>query len=124
MYTDLIKGKITYSLDFPKTIVPTPLTLDYENGFIERYFAQRVNDSNGFVFEINLEEYTNLIDNPYWSVDKMRWRLTGPIDSVYSPNGILTDMGVRSSNLSSISIISNKIKNINLYLINPLQFYK
>jgi hypothetical protein len=124
MYTDLIKGKITYSLDFPKTIVPSPQTLDYENGFIERYFAQRANDSNAFVFEINLEEYNKLSTNPYWSVDKMRWRLNGPIDSVYSLNGLLVDVGVRSSNLASISIISEKIKNIDLYLINPLQFYK
>ena len=124
MYTDLIKGKITYSLDFPKTIVPSPQTLDYENGFIERYFAQRANDSNAFVFEINLEEYNGLSTNPYWSVDKMRWRLNGPIDSVYSSNGLLVDVGVRSSNLASISITSEKIKNIDLYLINPLQFYK
>jgi hypothetical protein len=124
MYTDLIKGKITYSLDFPKTIVPSPQTLDYENGFIERYFAQRANDSNAFVFEINLEEYIELSTNPYWSVGKMRWRLNGPIDGVYSLNGLLVDVGVRSSNLASISIISEKIKNIDLYLINPLQFYK
>ena len=124
MYTDLIKGKITYSLDFPKTIVPSPQTLDYENGFIERYFTQRANDSNAFVFEINSEEYNELSTNPYWSVDKMRWRLNGPIDSVYSLNGLLVDVGVRSSNLASISIISEKIKNIDLYLINPLQFYK
>lgn len=124
MYSDLIKGKITYSLDFPKTIVPSPQTLDYENGFIERYFAQKISDSNNFVFEINLEEYIELSTNPYWLVDKMRWRLTGPIDGVYSLNGLLVDVGVRSSNLASISIISKKIKNIDLYLINPLQFYK
>jgi hypothetical protein len=124
MYTDLIKGKITYSLDFPKTIVPSPQTLDYENGFIERYFAQRANDSNAFVFEINSEEYNSLLGNPYWSVGKMRWRLNGPIDAVYSSNGLLIDVGVRSSNLASISIISQKIKNIDLYLINPLQFHK
>lgn len=124
MYNDLIKGKITYSLDFPKTIVPSPQTLDYENGFIERYFAQIANDSNAFVFEINLEEYIELSTNPYWSLGKMRWRLNGPIDAVYSSNGLLTDVGVRSSNLASISIISEKIKNIDLYLINALQFYK
>jgi hypothetical protein len=124
MYTDLIKGKITYSLNFPKTIVPSPQTLDYENGFIERYFAQRANDSNAFVFEIDLEEYNLLLQNPYWTLGEMRWRLNGPIDGVYSLNGLLVDVGVRSSNLASISIISEKIKNIDLYLINPLQFYK
>jgi hypothetical protein len=124
MYTDLIKGKITYSLDFPKTIVPSPQTLDYENGFIERYFTQRANDSSSFVFEINLQQFIELSTNPYWSVGRMRWRLTGPIDSVYSSNGLLVDVGVRSSNLASISIISENIKNIDLYLINPLQFHK
>ena len=115
MYTDLIKGKITYSLNFPKTIVPSPQTLDYENGFIERYFAQRANDSNAFVFEIDLEEYNLLLQNPYWTLGEMRWRLNGPIDAVYSSNGLLIDVGVRSSNLASISIISEKIKNIDLY---------
>lgn len=124
MYTDLVRQNTLFSLDLPDTVVPVPETIDYESGFIDRYFTQKVNDSNGFVFEINLEEYTDLSNNPYWSVEKMRWRITGPINEVYSEKGILTDIGVRASNLASISISSSKIKNIDLYLINPLQFYK
>jgi hypothetical protein len=124
MYKDLIKGRELYSLDFPKTIVPSPNDIDYENGFINRYFTQRVNDSNSFVFEINLEEYNSLLENPYWTSGEMRWRITGPTSSVYSNNGTITDIGVISSNTASISILSSKIKNIGLYLPNLLQFHK
>lgn len=124
MYSDLVKNKKLYSLDFPKTIVPTPNQLDYENGFIIRYFAQRVNDENGFVFEIDLQEYSHLLENPYWIIEKMTWRISGPIEEISDKNGMMTDKGVRGSNNASISIVSNKIKNIGLYLPNLLQFHK
>jgi hypothetical protein len=124
MYKDLIKGKELYSLDFPKTIVPIPTNIDYENGFIDRYFTQKVNEKNGFVFELDSNEYINLIQNPYWILHKMTWRISGPINPVYSTNGMITDIGVISSNSASISITSTKIKNIGLYLPNLLQFHK
>ncbi len=124
MYKDLIKGRELYSLDFPKTIVPTPNDIDYENGFVNRYFTQRVNDSNSFVFEIDLEEYDALLGNPYWTLAEMKWRITGPKSAVYSNNGSITDIGVVASNAASISIVSSKIKNIGLYLPNLLQFHK
>ena len=57
MYKDLIKDKRIYSLDIPKTIVPSPTDDDYSNGVIDRYFTQKVNDTNGFVYEINLNTY-------------------------------------------------------------------
>jgi hypothetical protein len=124
MYKDLIKGRELYSLDFPKTIVPSPNDIDYENGFINRYFTQRVNDSNSFVFEMDLEEYNSLLENPYWTLGEMRWRITGPTSAVYSNNGTINDIGVVASNAASISIVSSKIKNIGLYLPNLLQFHK
>lgn len=124
MYSDLISGKTNYSLDFPKTIVPTPSDTDYENGFIERYFTQKVNDKNSYVFEIDKEVYFNLFENPYWIVEIMKWRITGPITPVYNVDGILIDKGVIESNNASISIISEKIKNVKLYLPNTLQFHK
>ena len=124
MYNDLISEKTNYSLDFPKTIVPTPSDTDYENGFIERYFTQKVNDKNSYVFEIDKEVYFDLFENPYWVSEIMKWRITGPISPVYNIDGILTDKGVIESNNASISIISEKVKNVKLYLPNILQFYK
>ena len=60
MYKDLIKNKTIYSLSIPKTIVPSPTENDYSNGMFDRYFAQRANDSNGLVYEIDLNTYNEL----------------------------------------------------------------
>lgn len=124
MYKNLIKNKTIYSLSIPKTIVPSPTDDDYSNGIIDRYFAQKVNDSNGFVYEIDLNTYNELKINPYWIIEIVKWRLSGPLESVYDDNGKLIDKGVKNSNISSIAYGQKTIKNLNLYLINILQFYK
>ena len=124
MYKELIKDKELYSIQTPKTFVPSPSLNDYEYGSIDRYFAQRANDTNGFVYELDENEYNLLLNNPYWITATMKWRISGPIDVVYASTGRLTDMGVKSSNSASIAITSSKIKNIGLYLPNLLQFHK
>jgi hypothetical protein len=124
MYKDLIKDKTIYSLSIPKTIVPSPSDDDYFNGIFDRYFAQKVNDLNGFVYEVDVNTYSELKLNPYWLVEIVKWRLSGPLDSVYDINGKITDKGVMQSNKDSIAFGQKNIKNLNLYLINNLQFYK
>lgn len=124
MYKDLISDKKLYSLDIPNTIVPTPDKFDYESGFIQRYIVQKANDINGFVYEVNLNTYQELSENPYWLTYDMRWRITGPIDPIYKVDGTLDDMGVRTSNRASIGLASNVIKNTGLYFPNILQFHK
>jgi len=124
MYKDLIKDKQIYSLNIPRTIVPNPTEDDYANGIIERYFAQKVNDVNGFVYEINLDTYNELKLNPYWAIQNIKWRLSGPIDTTYDENGKISDKGVKNSNIASIAEGQKIIKNLNLYLVNNLQFYK
>jgi len=123
MYKDLIKNKIQHSLQFPKTIVPNPNATDYENQFINRFFTQKVNDDNGFIFEIDEDEFNLLNVNPYWKVVKMRWRIAGPLDSVFLKDKLI-DIGVKKSNIGSISEATKNLKNISLYLPNILQFYK
>ena len=56
MYKDLIKDKEIHSLQTPKTFVPSPTSDDYANGFIQRYFCQKANDDNGFVYELDENE--------------------------------------------------------------------
>jgi hypothetical protein len=101
MYKDVAKNIDFFKIEYPNTIVPTPISQDYENGFIDRYFiTQKVNDKNGHVFEIDSDEYFHLeIENPYWKVEKIKWRISGPIDAVYYNEVVITDdMGVISSN--------------------------
>lgn len=124
MYKNLVKDNGTFSLQNPKTYIPNPTQNDYDFGNIIRYFTQRANDVNGFVFELDENTYMDLMENPYWIVATMRWRISGPINAVYGPNNRLTDLGVKASNNASIVITSSKIKNIGLYLPNLLQFHK
>ena len=124
MYKDLVKDREIYSLQTPKTFVPSPTSDDYDNGFIQRYFCQKANDTNGFVYELDENEYEITKSNPYWITAEMRWRITGPINTIYSDRGKITDLGVISSNSASIAITSSKIKNIGLYLPNLVQYHK
>ena len=124
MYTDLIQNKTDYSFSNPKTIVPIPKETDYETGFMSRYYCQKINDLNGFVFEIDNSTFKELQDNPFWKTAILRWRINGPINPVYNDMGQLIDMGVLQSNKNSIQITASTLKNIGLYLPNILQFHK
>lgn len=124
MYSDLVKNKTFYSLDVPKTIIPSPKPEDYESSFIERYFIQKVNDTYGFVYEIDRNEYNTIKSNPYWLTEIINWRIAGPLKEVYSDGGLLIDKGVINSNKATIAEASKKLKNIGLYLTNVLQFHK
>ena len=46
MYKDIISNSELFTIKYPETIVPSPTQYDYENGFIERYFLQKANDSS------------------------------------------------------------------------------
>jgi hypothetical protein len=124
MYSDLVKNKTFYSLDIPKTIVPSPKPEDYESSFIERYFIQKANDTYGFVYEIDKNEYNKIKSNPYFLTEIINWRISGPLNEVYGDNGLLIDKGVTNSNKANIADASKKLKNIGLHLTNVLQFHK
>jgi len=124
MYNDLIKNKEFPSLEIPKTIVPSPTEDDYYNGSITRFFTQKANDVNGFVYEIDLDTYNNLKSNPYWLINNIYWRISGPLDMVYNDNGMVIDKGVFNSNKASIQLGAGILKNLGLYLPNILQFHK
>ena len=124
MYNDVVKNIENFNFQIPQTIVPKPTESDYSNGVIRRYFIQKTNDSNGFVFEVSLEVHDELINNPFWKVADLKWRISGPKETVYNKVGELSDVGVEITNKQIINLTSKKIKNIGLYLPNLLQFHK
>ena len=124
MYTEVAKNINEFNFEIPKTIVPIPTESDYNNGFIRRYFIQKTNDSNGHIFEISEETYSDLKSITFWKVIDLKWRILGPLEVIYSNNGHIDDMGVRASNSAAINLASSTLKNIGLYLPNLLQFYK
>jgi hypothetical protein len=124
MYKDVAKNIENFTLQIPKTVIPIPSEFDYDNGFLRRYFIQKTNDSNGFVFEVSEEIHDELRDNPFWKAADLKWRITGPKETVYNQKGELSDIGVEITNKQIINLTSKTIRNISLYLPNLLQFHK
>lgn len=124
MYKDIVKNIEIFTIQYPKTIVPTPTNEDYELGFIRRYFVRKANDLNGHIFEVDKETHSDYMKNPFWISGNLKWRIKGPIEAIYKDNGEMEDMGVRNSNKAAINILSSTLKNVGLYLPNLLQFHK
>lgn len=124
MYSKIATNINVFKLPNPKTIVPSPDENDYKLGFIRRYFCQKSNDSNSYIFEIDEQEYNKLQISPFWKVVDVKWRISGPLDKIYNDDGSINDIGVRESNKGAINLAALKIRNISLYLPNILQFYK
>lgn len=124
MYKDIANNLKIFEISIPSTIVPNPNNDDYRVGFIVRYFAQKRNDENAHIFEVNKNEYQKLKNNPHWKVIDLKWRITGPQNTTYKMDGNIDDKGVINSNKAAITRASYSLKNIGLYLPNILQFYK
>jgi hypothetical protein len=124
MYKDIANNLGLFTIQIPQTVTPLPTQNDYEIGFIRRYFCQKANDVNGFVFEISIDEYNRLELNVFWKVADLKWRIIGPTDTVYKDNGEIEDVGVIKSNKYALQTAASTVKNIGLYLPNILQFYK
>lgn len=93
-----------------KSFVPTPEEFDYRRGYVTRYFTQKTNDKNYPIFEISSFTYNSLIDNPFYNVVQLNWRLTGNINDI------------KDSNFKSVKLASVNMPNLMMYLPNYLQF--
>jgi|TARA_R110000823_G_C15829149_1_gene490057 hypothetical protein len=92
--------------------IPMPKKNDYLVGYIVRYFVQKSNDTNGSIFEINVNSVSKYVNNPFYKTTSIDWRITG------------TSVDIKKSNLASIKISSVDIPKIGLYLPNLLQFHQ
>lgn len=123
-YNELTKSKNSTNYSKIKTHIPTPVELDYKKGYILRYFCQKTNDTNSPIYELDSIQYSKYKNNPFYIVANLRWRISGPKETVYDDKGNILDKSVSESNRISIKLVSNKIPNLKLYLPNLLQFYK
>ena len=114
----------------PKTVkkiithIPVPTELDYQRGYIRRYFIQKLNDKLSPIYEVEYERFTNYKSDPYFISASLKWRISGPKETKYDNNGVVVDKAVSESNRISIQLISDKMPNLKLYLPNLLQFHK
>lgn len=123
MYSKL-KNIEKFNIKNPKNLIPVPTEEDYQIGFIRRYFVTKTSDLAGFVYEVNINDFQEYLENPHFICVDLKWRIRGPLEITYKSNGEIDDKGVANSNKIAISLASRTIKNIGLYLPNFLQFYK
>ena len=95
-----------------KTYVPTPTENNYIVGYIMRYFIQKANDENGYIFEIDRFNFIDFIENPFYTAVQLNWRIRGSKEEVMN------------SNKKSINISYERMPSLKLYLPNLLQFHK
>jgi len=107
-----------------KAHFPTPTEVDYNRGFIRRYFIQKSNDKSAPIYEINSDYYQYYRRNPIYTAVTLRWRISGPKETQYDNEGRIVDRSVSESNRIAIKIVSAEMPNLKLHLPNLLQFYK
>lgn len=95
-----------------KTIVPSPTEADYKIGYVTRYFTQKGNDINSYIYEITERQFSLLSSNPFYRVVELDWKISGDREEV------------REMNRKSIRFAAKDMKSIGLYLPNHLQFHK
>jgi hypothetical protein len=77
-----------------------------------RYFIQKANDSDGYIFEIDKSYFIDFVENPFYTAVQLNWRIKGDVDEVIN------------SNKKSINISYERMPALKLYLPNLLQFHK
>jgi hypothetical protein len=115
------KPRVRYNVE---THIPRPNDKDYNRGYINRYFVQKLNDKGSPIYEVNnkIKSYYN--SKPQFSTVSIRWRISGPKSAEYDSKGNVIDKSVSESNRIAIKLNVDKIPNLKLYLPNLLQFYK
>lgn len=93
-----------------KPYFPTPTYKDYRQGYIVRYFVQRINDDDALIYEVNNTDYLRFLTDEFYNAVNIDWRLIGGEDAI------------RDSNEKSVKLGSKKMKNLIFYLVNYLQF--
>ncbi len=108
----------------PTSYIPVPEDEDYLWGYVVRYFARKANDPNAPVIEVDSDQWKGSVrQSPFYTQVSLKWKITGPLETEYSDDGVLQEWGVQEFNKNQITKAYNK-RGIKVYLPNLLEFYK
>lgn len=93
---------------------------DYDNGYVYRYFVQKINDAD--VIEVSSENYNIISKNLFIKVI-VTWALIGPERNVYV-NGKLYEQGVYEKNLQELNVAAKTMPDIKKIVTNYTQYCK
>jgi hypothetical protein len=94
---------------------------------VNRYFARQANHSEGFITEINYEQYLTLKGNHLYTTLEVPWRVSGPLDDIPGPQVINTPTrlmtGVVTANRLVLEDAEKVLPGIKLRLRNLTAYY-
>lgn len=119
----LLKPEINLQYQTPQASKPVVTKTDINNGYIIRYFIQRINDPT--ILEINQTTYqkwsANTIDKKMHIATELQWFITGNIEDS-TIRGVFIP-GIMTKNKESITKASSNIPDLSLILTNLTEFY-
>jgi hypothetical protein len=111
----------------PNPIIIKPMDIDYDLGYIDRFFVEK---------SINVEKYPTEIDNKQYQkyntakningglylVVILRWKLTGPLRDRRDGKGNLIERGIYEHNALEVERGARQIPNISYIIKNYIEF--
>jgi hypothetical protein len=125
VYDQIKEVKFKKSLT-PNDIVVEPTEKDFKRGYMERYFAHKINDK--IVIELDKDNFSNIgkdggLDKNLWEKIKIRWKVSGPeYDQRDKKSGILKESGIIDTNRRTTAIISEKYPHMMDVLVDLSKF--
>jgi hypothetical protein len=111
LFSKYTSMKFSVKGEYPSKHKPFPVESDYGVGTLNRYFAQKVNNSNGELFEISEEDFNN--QNILFRYIEINWRISGKKSEVIRDNRRTIDSFSRTRGNELLTKI-----------LFPLQFWK
>ena len=111
-YSEIANNGSTFDEKVISAHIPTPTELDYNRGYIVRYFIQKANDSKSRIVEVDYIGYKKFVGDVFYTAVTLDWKIKG------------NDAEIADCNFKSIKTVINKIPLIQSYLPNLKQFKK
>lgn len=105
---------------YPKIYNLNVTQSDYDNGYIIRYFAKKINDAK--VIEI-IEDNYNQISSQLFTKIMIKWNLTGILRNSYV-NGKLYERGIYEKNLEELNTAAKTMPELKNFITNYTQYSK
>lgn len=118
-----LKNSIKINNTMPKSHYPLPTDEDYIKGIINRYFVQRRDTPGSIIIEINSQKFNEYAGSVYYKTASLKWRISGNLEDTYTNQGALIPSVIRSNQMA-IKEAEKQLPELNLYLVNPKQFYR
>jgi hypothetical protein len=118
-----LKNSIKINNIIPKSHYPLPTDEDYIKGIINRYFVQRRDTPGSIIIEINSQKFNEYAGSVYYKTTALKWRISGNLEDTYTNQGALIPSVIRSNQMA-IKEAEKQLPELNLYLVNPKQFYR